>query len=154
MNEPFSIYKSMAMTLGEAEVKIFFLVLSNEIFSLSLSFFSPDNCPCVLELNATHRGWFSLFLHRTIVGITQSVLCKAAIVQGWCSLGVLVQYMSSCLGPRLPFLSWLRKTFFSHYKKKQNVQQNGGEEEDAEKVFTQGARTNGQNNLILWSNFS
>lgn len=66
------------------------------------------------------------FLHRTTVTPAQSVLCKAAIVRGRCSLGVLVQYMSSCLGPWPPFLSWLWKPLFSSYKTEQNTQQNGG----------------------------
>lgn len=128
MNEPFSIYKSMAMTQGNAEVNFFFfLVLSNETFSLS--FFSPCQLSLCLGIECDPQDFAAgslPFLHRTTVTTAQSVLCKAAIVWGWCSLRVLVQYMPSCLGPWPPFLSWLWKPLFSRYKGEQNTQQNGG----------------------------
>lgn len=41
MNEPFSIHKSMAMTLGEAEVKFFFFWFFLMKFSLSPYFPPP-----------------------------------------------------------------------------------------------------------------
>lgn len=55
MNVPFSIYKSMAMTQGNAEVIIIIIFFWFFLMKLSLSlFFSPASCLCVLELNATH----------------------------------------------------------------------------------------------------
>lgn len=73
------------------------------LIKLSLSFFfSCQLSLCLgIECNPPDFAAGSLpFLHCTTVTTAQSVLCKAAIVQGWCSLGVLVQCMSSCLDPQ------------------------------------------------------
>lgn len=85
MNEPFSIHKSMAMTLGEAGVKFFFFWFFLMKFSLS-PYFPPPLSIVLVSWNWMRPtglcGWFSPFLHCTTVGIIQNVLCKAAIVWG------------------------------------------------------------------------
>lgn len=96
---------------GNAEVNFFFFwffsFLSNEIFSL---FFLPVVFVSQNWMQPTGPRLCSLpFLHGTTVTTAQRVLCKAAIVWGWCSLRVLVQYTSSCLGPWPPFLSCFEK---------------------------------------------
>ena len=77
------------------------MFFSNKTFSFFF-FFSCQLSLCLgIECNPPDFAAGSLpFLHCTTVTTAQSVLCKAAIVQGWCSLGVLVQCMSSCLDPQ------------------------------------------------------
>ena len=131
---------------GNAEVFFFFLVLSNETFSPSLFSLSVVFVFRNWMQPTGFRRWFPPSLRCTAVTTTQRVLCRAAYVQSWCSLRVLVQDISSCLGPWPPFLSWLCKTLFSRYQREQNAQQNGGKH-CRENLFTQGTWTSNQNSL-------